>query len=135
MTELHMAPNQLVTNGSHDKAYMKLFDQSVCPEDLLLLARADHMGRVGADTDRDALIVGYAEIGDKLSEMLRIFRERMAEPCVMGRDLVEAGLKPGPLFSEALAYAHKLRLAGIPKEEQLKQTLGWLRTEEKKRRN
>ena len=132
MTELHMAPNKLVLNRSHDKAYMKTFDQSVYPEDLLLLAKADHMGRVGADTDREALAAGYAEIGDKLTEMLRIFRERMAEPCVMGRDLVEAGFEPGPLFSEALAYAHKLRLAGIPKEDQLRQTLGWIRAEEKK---
>ena len=45
----------------------------------------------------------------------------------MGRDLVEAGVQPGPVFTEALEYAHKLRLAGVPKEEQLSQTLGMIR--------
>ena len=55
----------------------------------------------------------------------------MAEPYLMGRDLVEAGVKPGPGFTEALAYAHKLRLAGLPKEEQLRQTLGFIRQEGK----
>ena len=42
------------------------------------------------------------------------------------RDLIEAGCRPGEDFGEALAYAHKLRLAGIPLEKQRKQTLGYL---------
>ena len=50
----------------------------------------------------------------------------------MGRDLVEAGVKPGPGFTEALAYAHKLRLAGLSKEDQLRQTLGYIRRAEKR---
>ena len=41
-------------------------------------------------------------------------------------------MKPSPLFADALAYAHKLRLAGIPKEEQLLQTLGYLRKAQQK---
>ena len=51
----------------------------------------------------------------------------MAKPYVTGRDLVEAGLEPGEYFSEVLAYAHKLRLAGIEKEDALKQTLAYAR--------
>lgn len=47
----------------------------------------------------------------------------MSKPFLMGRDLIAAGLEPSPQFSEALAYAHKLRLAGIPKEEQLNHAL------------
>ena len=36
-------------------------------------------------------------------------------------------MKPGPVFTEALDYAHKLRLAGVPKEEQLRHVLGIIR--------
>ncbi len=53
----------------------------------------------------------------------------MAKPCVQGRDLVEAGLKPGPYFSELLEYAHKLRLAGIEKDMALKQTMSYAKSE------
>ena len=126
MTELHMQPMQFVRDGAHMKAYMNLFDQSVCPEDLLLLVKADDMGRKGAETDADALAENSRETEAKLREMLAVYEERMKQPYLMGRDLIEAGLEPGPVFSEALAYAHKLRLNGIAKEDQLKQTLGWL---------
>lgn len=59
--------------------------------------------------------------------MLALYEERMSRPCLTGRDLVAAGIEPGPVFTEALAYAHKLRLAGRPKEEQLKHALSMLR--------
>ena len=51
----------------------------------------------------------------------------MAKPFVMGKDLVAAGLKPDKDFTEILAYAHKLRLAGTEKENALKQTLSYAR--------
>jgi len=56
-----------------------------------------------------------------LRERLAIYRDYMARPFVAGRDLVEAGLTPGPDFSDILAYAHKLRLAGVEKESALLQ--------------
>ena len=67
------------------------------------------------------------EIEDFLWERLDIFKEMMARPFVMGADLVAAGLKPGPEFSGILAFAHKLRLAGVEKESALKQTLAYAR--------
>ena len=51
----------------------------------------------------------------------------MSRPYVMGKDLIAAGMKPSPHFSEILAYAHKLRLAGVDKESALKQTLAYAR--------
>ncbi len=117
MVELHMRPNQLVANGSKAKSYMHLFDASVCPEDLLLLAKADHEGRVsanGLDVPED-----YAATENRLRTMLAEYRRRMDQPYVTGKDLVEAGFAPGLAFGEALSHAHKLRLAGRPKEEQL----------------
>ena len=127
MTELHMEPNKKAREATHVKSFMSMFDSSVCPEDLLLLAKADHLGRLGAGTRREALAEGYAETECKLREMLAVYKERMSRPYVMGKDLIAAGAEPGPIFTDALAYAHKLRLAGVPKEEQLSQTMGYLR--------
>ena len=52
----------------------------------------------------------------------------MAKPCVLGADLIKAGLTPGVYFSELLEYATKLRLAGIEKENALKQTLAYAKS-------
>ena len=97
---------------------MKMFDQSVNAEDLLLLAKADHMGR--------AKVADYSEIEHALKEHLEVFWERMSRPFVRGADLVAAGINPGPQFGEALAYSHKMRLAGVDKESALRQTLAFL---------
>ncbi len=117
MTKLHMRPNLNAMQGASMKAMNRLFDESVCPEDLLLLAKADYLGRAG---ERD-----YSELEAFLSDSFAVFREIMDRPYVMGRDLIEAGLKPDKNFSDLLSYAHKLRLAGIEKEEVLRQTLAY----------
>ena len=62
---------------------------------------------------------GYAETESRLREMLALYQDRMSRPYVMGKDLMAAGAEPGPRFTDALTYARKLRLAGVPKEEQL----------------
>ncbi len=117
MTKLHMRSNQMAAEHSSQKAMNHLFDESVCPEDLLLLAEADYLGRT---EERD-----YTEIRTFLNQRLTVFHEMMDRPYVMGRDLIQAGLKPDKHFSELLAYAHKLRLAGVDKETALRQTLAW----------
>ena len=45
MTEFHMQPNQLANQNSKLKSTRKLFGKSICPEDLVLLAKADALGR------------------------------------------------------------------------------------------
>ena len=45
MVELHMQPNQLANQNSRLKSTRKLFNKSVCPQDLILLAKADDLGR------------------------------------------------------------------------------------------
>lgn len=45
MVELHMQPNQLANQNSRLKSTRKLFNKSVCPQDLILLAKADALGR------------------------------------------------------------------------------------------
>lgn len=118
MTQLHMRPNIMVQQGSSDKAFMKLFDESVCPGDLLLLSKADYMASSGGD---------YSGTEEILRSKLQRFRELMLTPEVQGADLIEAGIKPGPGFRDALEYAHKLHLAGIEKSSALVQTLGYIK--------
>lgn len=45
MTELHMQPNQLANQNSKLKSTKKLFSKSISPNDLVLLAKADALGR------------------------------------------------------------------------------------------
>ena len=117
MIWLHMKPNMLAGAMSKEKSTNKMFDQSQDPEGLLLLARADNLGRT------DAVINEAYETF--LYDRLCRYREIMDRPFVKGEDLVKEGMKPGPAFKECLAYAHKLRLAGIPKEEALRQTMAY----------
>ena len=119
MTELHMKPNMQVEQHASKKAFMKMFDQALSPKDLLLLAKADHQGRGNASS--------YDEMEAFLLDKLAVFEELMRRPFVHGADLVEAGMEPSPKFSEALAHAYKMRLAGMTKEHALKQTLALLK--------
>ena len=96
-----------------------MFDQSVCSEDLLLLAKADYFGKGNAED--------YSTTEAFLQERLSFFQELMSRPFVQGRDLIEAGIEPGADFNEALAYSHKMRLAGVPKADALAQTLAYIR--------
>ena len=119
MVELHMRPNMMASDGAGRKATSKMFDQSVCPEDLLLLAKADYYGKGNAED--------YSTTEAFLQERLSFFQELMSRPFVQGRDLIEAGIEPGADFNEALAYSHKMRLAGVPKADALAQTLAYIR--------
>ena len=120
MTEFHMKPNVAAGAKSKIKSTNRMLDQSKDPEGLILLARADHLGRTGTEVNTEYEVF--------LWERLQIYRQTMERPYVQGADLIEAGLKPGPAFSEILAYAHKLRLAGVEKEAALKQTLAFARS-------
>jgi len=126
MTERHMLPNMMVYDGASQKSWNRLFDSSVCPEDLLLLARADYFGCGGVGSYEDKSTVQR--------ERISAFYDTMSRPYVMGRDLIAAGLAPGEDFAKLLAYAHKLRLAGVDKQTALKQTLGEARSIGKKHR-
>lgn len=120
MTQLHMRPNTVAHANSAPKVTTKLFDESVDPEGLICLALADDRGRILAQP--------AVSTEDFLYARLELFRELMARPYVMGRDLIDAGLKPGAEFTIILEYAHKLRLAGVDKQSALKQTLGFARS-------
>ena len=124
LTEFHMRPNALASFGSSEKATNKMFDSVFCARDLVYFAKSDHFGRITSAEN------SFHE--EFLWERLHIYEDLMKKPCVMGRDLTEAGLKPGPYFSELLEYAHKLHLAGMEKNEALKQTVAYARKKFKK---
>lgn len=124
LTEHHMRPNAIAAFGSSAKATNKMYDSVRAPRDLFYFAKCDHFGKISAVPS-----VFHEEF---LLERLRLYEELMRKPHVTGKDLVSAGLTPSPNFSRLLAHAHKLRLAGIPKQEALKQTLAYEREQRKK---
>ncbi|MGM9535693.1 MAG: HD domain-containing protein, partial [Intestinibacter sp.] len=111
LVKLHMKPNQMY-NIAKKKSMMKLWDEAICPEDLILLARADSLGR---DKIHD-----YDEIEKILRASLEDYKKLMKKPQITGKDLISLGLKPGEQFSEYIKFGHKLHLSGVPKEEVLR---------------
>ncbi len=114
MVFFHMKPGVMARAGSSQKSFNKLFDESVCPYDLICLALSDEGER---NENIENILLGK----------LDAFNKTMSLPFVQGKDLIDAGLKPDKSFTEILAYAHKLRLAGVNKESALKQTLSFAR--------
>ncbi|MBQ6773228.1 MAG: hypothetical protein IJP48_04105 [Synergistaceae bacterium] len=89
-----------------EESYMKIFDESICANDLLLLANL-------LDDSRS----------NERAKYLELYNSRMSEPYLTGRDLISQGLEPGVSLGRALKYAHRLRLAGFSRDEQLVMTL------------
>ena len=116
MARLHALPEALVRENAPETAFMELFDGSVCPADLLLLLNA---AQVQPETEQ------------RLRAFCAVYDERMSRPHLMGRDLIEAGIQPGPLFGAALEQAHRARLAGLSKQEQLRRALACIREAER----
>ena len=119
MAELHMKPNVIASVNASIKSSNKMLDESVDPEGLICLAIADGLGKTSPKE--------YVSHNEYFKERFKIYQDYMSRPYVMGQDLINAGLKPSKDFSEYLAYAHKLRLAGVEKESALKQTLSLAR--------
>ena len=119
MVPLHMRPNVAAYARPSVKSTNHMFDEAASPLDLIWFGEADRPEFAGKDEFH----------GDTafLMERLQIYQDTMAKPSVTGKDLIEAGLAPGETFSELLAFAHKLQLAGIEKESALKQTLAYAR--------
>ena len=119
LSEHHMKPGVVAGAGSSVKSTNKMFDASVDPKGLLAISIADGLGKlpqVPASTHQ-----AFFE------ERLAIYTDYMSRPYVQGRDLINAGLTPGENFTEYLALAHKLRLAGIDTNSALKQVLALAR--------
>lgn len=119
MVPLHMKPNVVAASKSAVKVTNRMFDRAAAAEDLIYFAMSDKPVMSGENH--------FTGDPGFLFERYELYEEMMSRPYVTGNDLIEAGLEPGEYFSEVLAYAHKLRLAGTEKESALKQTLAYAR--------
>ena len=119
LVALHMKPNAMALSGASVKSTNRLLDAAIEPEDLILLALADHRGS-RCDPPRP-------DPEPFLRQRLEVYRATMARPMVTGSDLISAGLTPDRDFSQLLAYARKLHLAGLDREAALRQTLAYAR--------
>lgn len=121
MMWLHMRPNILAGSQSKKKKTRQLFDLSVCPEDLILLSRADASGKLDKP---------YNEANERfLRDRLEDYRRVLSRPMVTGQDLIGAGLRPGPRFSEWLSRARMLHFSGIERDRALQQVVAEARRE------
>ena len=122
MMWLHMRPNMLAGANSRRKKTRVLFDLSLCPEDLILLSRADASGK--RDEPYDERQEAW------LRERLADYRRVMRRPMVTGQDLIAAGLAPGPDFKGWLDRARSLHFAGLERDRALRQVLAEARKEQ-----
>jgi len=115
----HMQPVLLYKQRDHvgDKALVKLLER-VDLRELLLLAEADLLGR-GQDMD---FLVIRQWLEARISRLGLEPGQRLA-PLVRGRDLLAAGIAPGPAYSSLLEKALDLQLAGKNKTEILESLL------------
>lgn len=113
MTELHMRPNSLALSNSSTKSSRRMFDKSICPEDLILLAKADHLGRLNAEE--------YDEYEKWLRDRLDDYYNVCKEPLLTGKDLIQMGYKPSKEFKDILDNAYNLQMSGLSKELIIKQ--------------
>ena len=93
-----------------------LFDESVCPHDLALLAACDAMGKgsAGGDaTKEEAFLMGR----------VKIYQETIAGGMPSGGMLLAGGMKPGPELAKALGEARRRALLGEDAQEAVKAVL------------
>ena len=112
MAENHMRPHNCFDNHTNVKGTNIMYDRSICPHDLMMLAVADTSSRGLEDFTKKE--------ESYLKERLELYKKCMLEPQVGGDDLIALGIKPGPIFSDILEYAHKQHLSGEDKEKVLK---------------
>lgn len=109
MVRLHMRAHTLYEHSSKESKTNQLFDESVCPEDLCLLAKVDKHNRKRKKAEYDFL-----------SKRCKAYRKRISEPMVTGQDLVDIGLKPSPEFTKIIKESRKQHLSGIDKPQVIK---------------
>ena len=114
MVKLHMAPLFYYRQQAAPSLTRALLDQSVCPEDLLVLTRADGCGK-GSPQPPEKDAFWQARYEDFLA-----WRQR---PRVTGADLVASGIQPGTEMGRLLAMTYQWSLEDVPREEALRRAL------------
>ena len=116
MCRLHMRAHVCHYGQVETSRTNLLFDESVCPHDLALLAACDTMGKGSAGGDapnEEAFLTGRAQAYEALA----------AGGLPDGDMLLAAGMKPGPELAKALGEARRRTLMGETAEEAVKAVL------------
>lgn len=116
MCRLHMRTHTCFYNHSREGRTNLLFDESVCPHDLVLLAVCDAMGKGGRTEKSD-------EEERFLTERLAVYEKALSMPMPSGDMLIARGMKPGRGMAQALKEARRLRLCGAGLEDAIRQTV------------
>ena len=115
MMWLHMRPNILAKCRSKKKKTRQLFDLSLCPEDLILLSRADASGKL--DAPYDEALEAF------LRQRLEDYRRVAALPMVTREDLLAAGFAEGDALEKAMARSRQLHFSGFDVRHALRQVI------------
>jgi len=115
LVEHHLKPSQFYANGAKSAAIRRLATK-VNIEELVLVAKADFLGR----TTEEALHGEYKAgewLLDRACELH--VKTKPLECVVQGRNLIDLGLEPSPLFKSIMDEVYTLQLAGkiVSKEE------------------
>ena len=116
MCRLHMRAHVCHYRQAETGETNLLFDESVCPNDLALLAVCDTLGKgsaSGGAVGEEAFLTGR----------VRVYEETAARGLPDGSMLLAAGMEPGPELAEALAAARRRALTGETAEEAVQNVL------------
>ena len=116
MCRLHMRTHICFYMNLGEGQTNLLFDESVCPHDLVLLAVCDARGK-GRRTEKSD------EEEQFLKERLAAYEEALSMPMPSGDMLIAQGMKAGRGMAQALKEARRLRLCGAGLEDAICQTV------------
>jgi len=132
LVEAHLRPNHLAATGAGRGGFARLHRKmQAAGGDLRLLGRVSQCDGRGIGFDR-SLVNGVPswehDVSDRVMEFADLFdnEPEVVKPLVMGRDLIELGMKPGVEFGDILKEALELQDSDseLTKEEILSQVLG-----------
>lgn len=116
MCRLHMRTHICFYMNLGEGQTNLLFDESICPHDLVLLAVCDARGK-GRRTEKSD------EEEQFLKERLAAYEKALSMPMPSGDMLIARGMKPGRGMAQALNEARRLRLCGAGLEDAIRQTV------------
>lgn len=99
----HLTHLQPVTRKAIRRLIVRLGKASI--EDLVSLIGADHAGRGSASSSLPKAVIEMKEMADEIGEEIK--------PIVMGRHLINLGMKPGSHFGPILKSAFEAQLDGL----------------------
>lgn len=108
----HMTPH-FMNQKTREKTTNRYLDKCISPRDSILLSYIDT-----SKVNDDEL---------KLSEngwwdsRLNLYNKIKREPEITGKDLIALGYKPGPIFKKIIDICHRIHLAGVDKDEIMRQ--------------